>query len=133
MLKLVATGTALGLIAFLALCVAFGGDAVGPLLLTPASMLLGGFVLLMGWLVAAYSARNLRGQRRQARYAVLLATAIGALWLMVVAEPLVLMALGWTVSGLAIAGLVAHSDTASARSASSRSGSTLTDRITRRS
>lgn len=120
MLKLVATGTFLGLIAFLALCVAFAGDALGPLLLTPASMLLGGFVLLMGWLVAAYSARNLRGQRRQGRYAVLLATAISALWLMVVAEPLVLMALGWTVSGLAIAGLVAHSNTAAARSASRR-------------
>jgi NADH:ubiquinone oxidoreductase subunit 5 (subunit L)/multisubunit Na+/H+ antiporter MnhA subunit len=119
MLKSVATGTVLGLIAFI-LCIVLGGQALGPLLLTPASSLLGVFVLIMGWLVAAYSARNLRGQRRQVRYGVLLALAIGALWLMVVADSFVLMAAGWTVSGLAVAGLVAHSNTPTARSAARR-------------
>lgn len=120
MLKLVATGTLAGLIAFLVVGVTSVGDAVGPFLLTPASVLLGSFVLLMGWLVAGYSARNLRGQRRQGRYAALLAVAIGALWLMVVAEPFVLMAAGWTLSGMAVAGLVAHSNTPAARQASRR-------------
>ena len=96
------------------------GDQVGPLLLTRESMLLGAFVLVMGWLVAAYSARNLRGQRHQGRFAALLAAAIVSLWLVVVAEPFALMALGWTVSGLSVAGLVAHSGTPAARRASRR-------------
>ena len=117
---MVATGTLAGLIAFCALAVAFAGERVGPLLLTRESVLLGGFVLVMGWLVAAYSARNLRGQRRQGRFAILLATAVTSLWLVVVAEPFAIMALGWTLSGLAVAGLVAHSGTRAARSASRR-------------
>jgi len=119
-IAVVATGTLAGLIAFGVLSMVSAGERVGPLLLTRESVLLGGFVLVMGWLVAAYSARNLRGQRRQGRYAALLATAIAALWLVVVAEPFGLMALGWTVSGLAVAGLVAHSATPAARSASRR-------------
>ena len=116
----VAAGTLAGLIAFAALSLIHFGEQFGPFYLSAVSVLLGTFVLTMGWLVAAYSARNLRGQTRQGRYAALLATAITALWLAVVADPIALMALGWTASGLAIAGLVAHSGTPAARSASKR-------------
>lgn len=120
MLKILATGTLVGLIAFLALSLSAFDRTIGVLNLSATSVVLGMFVLLMGWVVAAYSATNLRGQRRQARYALLMAAAVGALWLMVVADPLVLTAAGWTISGVAIAGLVGHRATPSARSASRR-------------
>jgi uncharacterized protein len=116
----VATGTLAGLIAFAALSLVHFGEQFGPFYLSAVSVLLGIFVLTMGWLVSAYSARNLRGQARQGRYAALLATAIAALWVAVVADPIALMAAGWTVSGLAIAGLVSHSGTPAARSAGRR-------------
>ena len=119
-ISIVATGTLVGLIAFVIASIVAFGEQLGPLYLTGPSVLLGTFILTMGWLVAAYSARNLRGQARQSRYAALLALAISMLWLAVVANPIVLTALGWTVSGLAIAGLVAHANTASAHSASKR-------------
>lgn len=122
MLKIshVATGTALGLIAFLAVSFTSFSEQVGPLYLTGPSVLLGAFILVMGWLVATYSARNLRGQARQSRFAALLALAISSLWLAVVSNPLALTAVGWTVSGLAIAGLVAHANTGAAHSAGRR-------------
>ena len=116
----VATGTLVGLIAFLLVGVAGLGERVGPLYLNSTSVVLGVFVLVMGWLVAAYSARNLRGQRRQGRYAALLSVAVFSLWIAVVADPVSLTALGWTLSGLAVAGLVGHADTDSARAASRR-------------
>jgi uncharacterized protein YbcC (UPF0753/DUF2309 family)/formate hydrogenlyase subunit 3/multisubunit Na+/H+ antiporter MnhD subunit len=124
-ISLVATGTLAGLIAFIASSVLWFGQQIGPLYLTGPSVLLGSFVLLMGWLVAAYSARNLRGQRRQVRYAALLGLAIVSLWVVVVANPVALTALGWTVSGLAVAGLVSHADTPAARSAGRRVASRL--------
>ena len=119
-ISIVATGTLVGLIAFVITSILAFGEQLGPFYLTGPSVLLGTFILAMGWLVAAYSARNLRGQARQSRYAALLALAISMLWLAVVANPIVLTALGWTVSGLAIAGLVAHANTASAQSAAKR-------------
>lgn len=119
-IRLVATGTLAGLIAFIAASAIWFGQQIGPFYLTGPSVLLGGFVLIMGWLVATYSARNLRGQQRQARYAGLLALAIVSLWVVVVANPVALTAAGWTLSGLAVAGLVAHADTPAARSAGRR-------------
>jgi uncharacterized protein YbcC (UPF0753/DUF2309 family)/NADH:ubiquinone oxidoreductase subunit 5 (subunit L)/multisubunit Na+/H+ antiporter MnhA subunit len=119
-ISIVATGTLVGLIAFLTVSVTSFGEQFGPLYLSGPSVVLGAFILVMGWLVAAYSARNLRGQARQTRYAVLLALAISMLWLAVVADPVAVSAAGWTISGLAIAGLVAHSNTATARSAAKR-------------
>ena len=119
-ITLVATGTLAGLIAFILSSVVWFGEQIGPFYLTGPSVLLGGFVLLMGWLVAAYSARNLRGQQRQTRFAALLALAIASLWIVVVADPIALTAAGWTVSGLAVAGLVAHANTPSASSAGRR-------------
>jgi uncharacterized protein YbcC (UPF0753/DUF2309 family)/formate hydrogenlyase subunit 3/multisubunit Na+/H+ antiporter MnhD subunit len=120
MLKITATGTFLGLIAFVALSVSAFDRDLGVVYLDAASVVLGTFVLLMGWLVATYSATNLRGQRRQGRYAGLLTVAIVALWVMVVADPLVVTAAAWTISGLAIAGLVAHRDVPAARTAARR-------------
>ena len=60
------------------------------------------------------------GQARQGRFAALLALAITMLWLTVVAGPVLLTAIGWTVSGLAVAGLVGHAGTPTARSAARR-------------
>lgn len=117
---MVATGTLAGLIAFVVASVLFLGQVVGPFYLNAVTVMVGVFVLTMGWMVATYSARNLRGQHRQGRYAALLALAIGSLWLAVTADPVALTATGWTVSGLAVAGLVAHADTLSARSAARR-------------
>ena len=116
----VAKGTLAGLIAFLFASWVFFGEPVGPFWFTAESILLGAFILTMGWLVAAYSARNLRGQARQGRFAAYLGLAILALWLAVVADPVLLTAVGWTVSGLAVAALVAHADTPTARRAGRR-------------
>ncbi len=116
----VAKGTLAGLIAFLFASWAFYGEPVGPFWFTAESILLGAFILTMGWLVATYSSRNLRGQARQGRYAGYLGLAIVALWLAVVANPVLLTAVGWTVSGLAVAALVAHAGTPTAISAGRR-------------
>ena len=72
----------------------------------------------IGAVVAAYSARNLLGQNRLRRFAVLEVVAVTALASAVVAPSLVQLALGWTVGGLAVAGLVGHADTPAARRSS---------------
>lgn len=76
------------------------------------------YVCVLGSLVAWYAATNLRGQRRQGRFALLLVAAVGGLAVMVTATSLLTAAAGWTASGLALAGLVAHRDDAAARRAS---------------
>lgn len=71
----------------------------------------------VGALSAAFSARHLVGGRRLDRYAVLQAGLVGGLALAVTASSLPLLVVGWTLGGLALAGLVAHSGTAPARRA----------------
>lgn len=84
-------------------------DAVPAVLLT--------FIAGLALITAEYSRRNLRGQQRLGRYARLHVTATLALALLVTGASLPLLALGWTVSGLAIAALVAHRGTPAARRA----------------
>lgn len=80
-------------------------------------MVLATYVAVLGWLVAAYAATNLRGQPRTARFSWLLVVAVGGLLTMVSTGGLVLSAIGWTVSGAATAALVAHRGDARARRA----------------
>ena len=96
--RMVSFGALLGLVVFLGAAIVAGGDALPYLDLTAPSLLLGSFILIMGWLVASYSARNLRGQQRQGRFALLLGVAVIALWLVVVAQPLLVIAVSWRIS-----------------------------------
>lgn len=79
--------------------------------------LLLGYVLVVGAVVAHYSATNLRGQRHQQRYAALLLLTVAALAVMVASGDLVVSAVGASVSGWALTGLVAHRGDESARRA----------------
>lgn len=88
------------------------------LLLDPLSCVLLGFVGAITWLVASFSVRNLRGQKRTGRFGSLLLLCAVALAVMVSGASLPVIALGWTVSGLAMTGLIAHaSSPQSARAA----------------
>jgi len=83
------------------------------------SCILLAFVGLITWLVASFSARNLRGQSRTNRFGGLLLLCAVALAVMVSGASLPVIALGWTVSGLAMTGLIAHAASPqSARAAS---------------
>ncbi len=86
------------------------GVALG---VVPALLLL--LVTGIGALVAAYSARNLAGQHRLHRFAALELVTVLALASAVVAPSLPQLAAGWTVGGLAVAGLVSHADTPASR------------------
>ena len=83
--------------------------------LVPGLLLL--LVSGVGALVASYAVRNLEGQPRLARFAALEVVAVLALALAVSAASLPVLAVGWTVGGLAISALVAHSGTAAAQAA----------------
>ena len=72
----------------------------------------------VGVVVSFYSARNLIGQRRLTRFALLEATFVVALATTVTTTSLPLLAAAWTLGSLAISGLVAHSDAPEARIAS---------------
>ncbi|WZH53473.1 MAG: Na-translocating system protein MpsB [Nocardioides alkalitolerans] len=80
-------------------------------------LVLAAYVGVLGWLVAAYAATNLRGQARSTRFGLLLVVAVAGLLTMVSAGGLVVSAIGWTVSGAATAALVAHRGDAGARRA----------------
>ncbi|WP_447646101.1 proton-conducting transporter transmembrane domain-containing protein [Nocardioides zeae] len=80
-------------------------------------MALAAYVGVLGWVVAAYAAANLRGQPRTGRFSLLLVAAVGGLLTMVSTGSLVVSAVGWTVSGAATAALVAHRGDARARRA----------------
>ena len=69
------------------------------------------FVGCIGWVVSSYAGRNLRGQSGTGRFGALLMGTLGALAVMVSAASLPVFALGWTVSGLGMAALVAHAGT----------------------
>jgi uncharacterized protein YbcC (UPF0753/DUF2309 family)/formate hydrogenlyase subunit 3/multisubunit Na+/H+ antiporter MnhD subunit len=84
--------------------------------LIPALLLL--LVTGIGAVVGSYAARNLVGQHRLRRFAVLEVVGVLGLATAVVAPSLVQLALGWTVGGLAVAALVGHAGTKQARTAS---------------
>ncbi|MFC6239655.1 putative inorganic carbon transporter subunit DabA [Longivirga aurantiaca] len=90
--------------------VGLGLDAVRAMLLV--------LVTGVGAVVAAYSRRNLAGQARLARFAVLQLVVVLGLALAVSAASLPLLALGWIASGLAMSGLVEHAGGDRARAAS---------------
>ncbi|MCB0915443.1 MAG: DUF2309 family protein [Actinobacteria bacterium] len=96
---------------------AAGGFALG-LFVDALSGVLLTFLASIVWIVAGYSERNLAGQLRYRRFGWLMALAIVGLALLVTGASLPVLALGWTVSGLAVAGLTGHASTNSARAAS---------------
>ena len=65
-------------------------------------------VLGVGAVSAAFAARHLVGGARLRRYAALQTVMVGGLALAVTAASLPVIALGWTLAGLALAGLVGH-------------------------
>lgn len=77
-------------------------------------------VLCLGAVVARFSATNLRGQRRLHRFGLLLGVALAALVTMAAAQPLWLFAIGWTLSGVAVAGLVHHAGSSASAGAARR-------------
>ena len=84
------------------------------------------FVALLGFLIATYSLRNLRGQRRVARFGWLLSASYLSLTALVCGASLPVMAAGWTASGLLLTGLISHRGTPRAvRAASSVRGRLL--------
>ena len=85
--------------------------------LVPALLLF--FVGTLLALISLYAGRNLRGQERLGRFAALLAASAGALTLLVAGSSLVVMAMGWTLSGWLLAGLVAHRRSPQSRRAAS--------------
>ncbi|MBZ5733458.1 Na-translocating system protein MpsB [Nocardioides sp. TRM66260-LWL] len=68
-------------------------------------------VLALGSVIARFSAVNLRGQARLGRYAALLALALAALVTMAAGQTLAVFATGWTLSTVAVLGLVGHPGT----------------------
>ncbi len=96
---------------------ASGGFELG-VSLTGLSSLLLIFLASVSWLVASYASRNLAGQQRYGRFALLMTMATLGLAVMVAGASLPVIAAGWTASGLAIAGLVGHAPAQTARRAS---------------
>ena len=76
-----------------------------------ASLLI--FIGFLGMVIARYAARNLAGPRRTTRFAFL----IGLLAL-VAGNDLLTMAVGWSLSGLAVAALIGHATSQQAQQAS---------------
>ncbi|MGL5827844.1 MAG: putative inorganic carbon transporter subunit DabA, partial [Nocardioides sp.] len=72
------------------------------------------FVGAIGVVVATFAARNLTGQAQTDRLGWLLLTALAALTALVLSASLPVAAFGWTVSGMALAGMVAHPRTPAA-------------------
>ncbi len=75
------------------------------------SVLLLGFVGLLGWVVATYAETNLRGREDLRATGGLLCGSLVALLVMVSSASVVTMAVAWTASGLAVTALVARSGT----------------------
>lgn len=93
----------------------------GPLGLGLGVGVLSSLLLLLvagvGTVVSTYSARNLIGQERLTRFALLELGTVLALAVVVTSTNLPVLALGWTAATLGISGLVAHAGTARAREA----------------
>ena len=84
-----------------------GGVAIGVHLDLVAALLIT-FVGIIGWVVATYSMTNFRGRAHHDRAGAALFLALVALLATVSGGSLVSIALGWTLSGLAVASLVAR-------------------------
>ena len=93
-----------------------GGVVLG-IRLDPLAAMLMAFVGLLGWVVSRYSATNLRGRSGAHRAGIALFGAVASLLLTVTGASLVTVALGWTLSGLAVGALVVRAGTPDARSA----------------
>ncbi len=89
------------------------GASIG-LRLDPTATLLTAFVGALAWVVATYSHTNLAGQPGGRRFARSATGAVLALVLLVAGASLPVMALGWTLSGLAAARMIAHPGTPAA-------------------
>jgi NAD(P)H-quinone oxidoreductase subunit 5 len=89
------------------------GDA-GALHLSLRSDALGGTVLLLvgfiGWVIVGYSQRYLEGERGQPRYIRGLMLTLAAVSLLVLTNNLLLLALAWIVTSLALHGLLTFFD-----------------------
>ncbi|MFN8168190.1 MAG: proton-conducting transporter membrane subunit, partial [Candidatus Nanopelagicales bacterium] len=110
---------ALALVVALALLVLHALPGDGPTWLpglVPSVLLV--LVTGIGALVSAYAVTNLQGQRRLARFAALEVVAVAGLALAVLSPHLVLLAVGWTAGGLAVAALVGHDGGEQSRAAS---------------
>jgi uncharacterized protein len=95
-----------------------GTSAVNlPVVLTPITSGLLLLVTGLGAVIGVYAARNLAGQHRLVRFAGLELLVVAGLALAVTAATLPVLALGWTLAGLAVAGLVGHAGTPEARAA----------------
>lgn len=73
-----------------------------------ASLLI--FIGFLGAVIGHYASRNLAGQGRTRRFALLLTAVQASLLVFVSANDLVFMAIGWSVSGLAFAALIGHAN-----------------------
>jgi len=93
-----------------------GGIDLG-LRLDIISVLLLAFVATIAWIVSTYSIVNLAGQHRTERFGWLMLLATGSLALLVTGASLLIIAIGWTLSGIALARLVAHTNTETSRAA----------------
>lgn len=82
-------------------------DVVGVVLLV--------FMGFLGWVVVRFCAVNLRGRTGGRAVSALLTTTFLSLAVMVLSADLAGFALGWTLSGLAVTGLIARSGTERAR------------------
>ncbi len=92
---------------------ASGGFALG-VTADVLSMVLLAFVATVAWLVTSYSSRNLAGQLGVNRFAGWLTVATLGLAVMVLGASLPVIALGWSLSASAVAGLVGHAQAESA-------------------
>jgi uncharacterized protein YbcC (UPF0753/DUF2309 family)/NADH:ubiquinone oxidoreductase subunit 5 (subunit L)/multisubunit Na+/H+ antiporter MnhA subunit len=86
--------------------------------LTPVTATLLLMVTGLGAVVSTYAARNLEGQRRLARFALLEVTVVAGLALVVLGANLVVLGLAWSAAGAAMAALVGHAGTPTATAAS---------------
>ena len=78
------------------------------------SVILLAFVASLSWLVASYAGRNMVGQAGAGRLGRLHASTTLGLALLVTGASLPVIAVGWTVSGLSLAAMVAHAGTPAA-------------------
>lgn len=69
------------------------------------------FIGALGWVVARFSGVNLRGRARSREVALLLSVVLLSLVVMAVSASIVVVAVGWTASGLLVTALIARAGT----------------------
>lgn len=72
------------------------------------------FIGFLVWVVSSYAVTNLRGQARLGRFGALVGAVLVTLVVMVTGANLILVAVGWTTSGILIGELLRHAGTAAA-------------------